>query len=332
MNKKSLAIVGATGIVGRKVLEILEEEEIIFDNYYLFASKKSAGKNIFFKNKLYEVKELNEKSFDDKIDYAIFVAGTEASKKYIPIANSKGCVVIDNSSFFRMNKDVPLIVPEININCIRKKDKLIANPNCSTIQAVIALAPLNKRYKIKRIVYSTYQAVSGAGKYGIEDFTNGINNYYLKGYEYNLKKFKYPIFNNCIPQIDVFEKDGYTKEEYKLINETRKILNNDRIKITATCVRVPVLNSHCESINVEFEESFEINEVKDILRKTKNVVVIDENEEYPIPTIANETNNVYVGRIRKDYSNLNSLNLWVVADNLRRGAAYNAVEILKNIL
>lgn len=332
MNKKSLAIVGATGLVGRKVLEILEEEDIIFDNYYLFASKKSAGKNIFFKNKLYEVKELNEKSFDNKIDYAIFVAGTEASKKYIPIANSKGCIVIDNSSFFRMNKDVPLIVPEINLNCISEKDKLIANPNCSTIQAVIALAPLNKRYRIKRIVYSTYQAVSGAGKYGMEDLINGMNNYCLKGHEYNLKKFKYPIINNCIPQIDVFEKDGYSKEEYKLINETRKILDNDNIKITATCVRVPVLNSHCESINVEFEEDFEISEVKEILRKSKNVIVIDGNEKYPIPIISNGTNNVYVGRIRRDFSNINSLNLWVVADNLRRGAAYNAVEILKNIM
>ena len=238
MNKKyKVAIVGATGLVGRTVLKVLEEKNMSYLNYTLFSSEKSSGSKINFFNMNYIVCKLDERSFNQNFDFAIFCAGGSVSEKYIPIAVSKGCTVIDNSSVFRMAEDVPLVVPEVNSECIFNNKGIIANPNCSTIQAVLPLKPLDDNYKIKRIIYSTYQAVSGAGRLGIEDLEKKSNND-------NLQKFSYSIYNNCIPHIDDFTQDGYTKEEHKMINETRKILNKPHLPITATAVRVPVVNCH----------------------------------------------------------------------------------------
>lgn len=328
MNKKyKLAIVGATGLVGRKVLEVLEEFNLPISEYVLFASSKSAGQKINFMNKEYIIQELNEKSFDNKFDFAIFSAGGDTSKKYSPIAISNGCIVIDNSSAFRMDENVPLIVPEVNPEEIKNNNGIIANPNCSTIQAVVPLKVLDEKYKIKRIIYNTYQAVSGAGKKGVDDLNNGI-----KGIK--PEKFPHPIFNNCLPHIDAFLDNGYTKEEMKMINETRKILKNPDLKITATTVRVPVLNSHSESINVEFEKDFDINELKDLLKNSDGIIVEDdiENNLYPLASNATEKNEVFVGRIRRDYSVSSGINFWCVADNIRKGAATNAVQILEKLI
>lgn len=323
-----LAIVGATGLVGRTVLKILEEKKLPIYEYAFFASKKSAGSIINFKNRDYIVKELTENSFlDEHFDFAIFSAGGETSKKYTPIAVKNGCIVIDNSSAFRMDKNVPLVVPEVNPEDIKLHKGLIANPNCSTIQAMLPLKALDDKFKIKRIVYSTYQAVSGAGRYGIEDLENGAKNL-------SPKKFPYQIYNNCLPHIDVFNENGYTKEEKKMINETKKILHNPNLKITATCVRVPVLNCHCESINLEFEKKFDIDEVYKTLKSFENIRVVDNilQNLYPIPTSVSGKDDVFVGRIRRDFSLENGLNLWVVADNIRKGAATNAVQILEKLI
>lgn len=328
MNKRiNLAVVGATGLVGRMVIKVLEEKNLPISNYLFFASKKSSGSKISLLNKEYTVRELNEHSFDSKIDYAIFCAGGEISKKYCPIAVSKGTVVIDNSSAFRMDKNVPLIVPEVNKEDIFLHNGIIANPNCSTIQAMVALKPLNDKYNIKRIVYSTYQAVSGAGQEGINDLNNTLN-----GKEN--KKFPYKIANNCIPHIDSFLENGYTKEEMKMINETKKILHNNKLKITATTVRVPVLNSHSESINVEFKKEIDINEIKELLNSSPGIILEDDinNNIYPLAQNASGSDMVYIGRIRRDYSVKNGINMWVVADNIRKGAASNAVQILEIIL
>ena len=282
---------------------------------------------------VYEIKELKEDSFDEGFDFALFSAGGDVSKKFAPIATSKGCVVIDNSSAFRMDNNVPLIVPEVNPEEIQNHNGIIANPNCSTIQAVVALKPLDDKYGIKRIVYSTYQAVSGAGSKGIADLENGICNFENNS-NYSLQKFPYPIFNNCLPHIDVFLENGYTKEEEKMINETRKILKKPDLRITATTVRVPVLNSHSESINVEFEKNFDLDELKDLLKHSPGIVVQDDiaNNVYPIATQANGHDDVFVGRIRRDQSVNSGINLWVVSDNIRKGAASNAVQILEKIL
>lgn len=328
MHKKyKLAIIGATGLVGRTALKILEEKNFSNFEYKLFCSKKSAGTKLKFMGKDYIVEELTDNSFDEGFDFAIFSAGSSTSKHFSPIAASKGCIVIDNSSAFRMDKSVPLVVPEVNAKDILWNNGIIANPNCSTIQAVVPLKPLDDNYKIKRIIYSTYQAVSGAGKKGLEDLINHSSNE-------NLKKFPYPIFNNCIPQIDVFEEDGYTKEEHKMINETRKILGRQDISITATTVRVPVENCHGESINVEFEKNFELADIKNILSNTPGIVVQDDTSKniYPIATNVNGHDEVYVGRIRRDFSQENSLNLWVVADNIRKGAATNAIQIMEKLI
>lgn len=284
--KYKLALVGATGVVGKIAREVLEEKNLPVSEYKFFSSYKSAGKKIIFMGKEYEVCELTETSFDEGFDYAIFSAGGETSKKYAPIAAKKGCIVVDNSSAWRMDENVPLIVPEVNKEEITKNKGIIANPNCSTIQAVVPLKVLDDKYKIKRIVYSTYQAVSGAGLKGISDLENG-------GEEgYKLQKFPYPIINNCLPQIDVFDlSNGYTKEEEKMINETRKILNRPGLKITATAVRVPVINSHSESINVEFENEFDLNELITTLKNAKGIIVQDNlrKEIYPLATNANRT-------------------------------------------
>ena len=326
-NKYKLAIVGATGLVGRTVLKVLEEKNLPNFEYKLFCSKKSAGKKVTFFDKEYVAHELTEASFDEGFDFAIFSAGGETSKKYAPIAASKGCIVIDNSSCFRMDSDVPLVVPEVNPEAIKSNKGIIANPNCSTIQAVVALKPLDNKYKIKRIVYSTYQAVSGAGRYGLEDLLS-------KASYPDLKKFPHPIYNNCLPHIDVFMEDGYTKEEHKMINETRKILNHPNLRVTATTIRVPVENCHGESINVEFENDFDLEDVKNILKNSEGIILYDDpsNNAYPLASIANGRDEVFIGRVRRDYSQPNTLNFWCVADNIRKGAATNAIQILEKLI
>lgn len=341
MKNFKLAVVGATGVVGRIALKVLEEKHLPISEYVLFASKKSAGTKIEFLGKEYIVKELNESSFDEGFDFAIFSAGATTSKKYAPIAASKGCIVVDNSSAFRMEKDIPLVVPEVNPEEIENNHGIIANPNCSTIQAVVCLKPLDDKYKIKRIVYSTYQAVSGAGRDGIYDLENGIKSFkessdinIASSNKYELKKFPYPIFNNCLPHIDVFLDNGYTKEEMKMINETRKILGKPNLAITATTVRVPVINSHSESINVEFENNFDLDEVKSLLAHSQGITLVDDikSQKYPIATSATGKDQVLVGRIRRDFSIPNGLNFWCVADNIRKGAASNAVQIIEKLL
>ena len=328
MEKKyKLAIVGATGLVGRTALKVLEERNLPNFEYKLFCSKKSAGTKINFIGKEYIANELTETSFDEGFDFAIFSAGGETSKKFAPIAASKGCIVIDNSSYWRMHEDVPLVVPEVNPKEIQKNTGIIANPNCSTIQAVVPLKPLHDKYKIKRIVYSTYQAVSGAGKNGLEDLLSNAS------YQ-DLKKFPHPIHNNCLPHIDVFMEDGYTKEEHKMIDETKKILGDSSIRITATTVRVPVENCHGESINVEFENNFDLEEVKSILKNSEGIILYDdpENNIYPLASVANGRDEVFVGRLRRDYSQANTLNFWCVADNIRKGAATNAIQIMEKMI
>lgn len=347
MKNYKLAVVGATGVVGQKMIEVLNERKLPISEYVFFASCRSAGKSLRFGDDVYSVKELNEDSLKDNFDFALFSAGGETALKYAPIAAENGCVVIDNSSAFRMYDDVPLIVPEVNPDDITKHKGIIANPNCSTIQAVCALKPLDDAFKIKRIVYSTYQAVSGAGSKGIHDLENGITDYCqnfdeekisdsecCKTANYTLEKFKYPIFNNCLPHIDSFLDNGYTKEEEKMINETRKILRKPGLAITSTTVRVPVFNSHCESINIEFEKEFELEEVFNVLKEAPGVIVEDDfqNELYAIPTSVSGHNEVFVSRIRRDFSIENGLNIWVVADNIRKGAASNAVQILENLI
>jgi aspartate-semialdehyde dehydrogenase len=327
MNKYDVAVVGATGMVGRMFLKVLEEKQFPINNFYAFASAKSAGSKITFNGKEYDVEELNEKSFDRHIDIALFSAGGETSKKYSPIAASKGVVVIDNSSAFRMEKDVPLVVPEVNPDAAKTHSGIIANPNCSTIQAVVALKPLHDKYGIKRIVYSTYQSVSGTGIKGVTDLEEGI-----KGN--GPKTYPHPIAFNCLPHIDVFLENGYTKEEMKMIEETKKILNDQNLKITATTVRVPAYYAHSESINVEFEKDFDINELRELLSNSPGIVVQDDpaNNIYPLAVYAAGKNEVFVGRIRRDYSVEYGINLWVVADNVRKGAATNAVQIAELLI
>jgi aspartate-semialdehyde dehydrogenase len=317
-----IAIVGATGLVGQTFLQVLEEKEIQAD-YTLFASSKSKGKIINFMNKDYEVQELTKDINFNSYDYALFSAGSEIAKEYAPLFAKNGAVVIDNSSAFRMDKSVPLIVPEINFEDAQNNLGIIANPNCSTIQAVLPLKAIDEKYKLKRVIYSTYQAVSGAGKRGIDDLLLD-----------NVNKFPYHIKNNVIPHIDTFDESGYTKEELKMINETRKILKHPNLSITATCARIPVLNSHAESINVETEYPFRIEDLKHYLNNFEGIIVTDEtkNNIYPLNTIANGTDNVYVGRIRRDYSVENGINFWCVADNIRKGAASNAVQILEKLI
>lgn len=323
MKNYKLAIIGATGLVGRTILKVLEEKHLPNIEYFLFSSNKSAGTKIKFLNKDYIVQELKEDSFSNYFDFAIFSAGNEVSKHFAPIASSKGCIVIDNSSAFRMDENVPLIVPEVNFEDIMNHNNIIANPNCSTIQAVVALKPLDDKFKIKRIVYSTYQAVSGSGKLGLQDLENKT-----------ALKFSHPIYDNCLPHIDSFLINRYTKEEMKMINETRKILGHPNLAITATTVRVPVSNCHGETINIEFEKNFSINEIIDTLKKAPGVVVQDDikNDLYPISSTTNGHDEVFVGRIRKDYSIKNGINLWVVADNLRKGAATNAIQIMEELI
>lgn len=327
MKNYRIAIVGATGLVGRSFLRVLEEKKLPVSKYVLFASKKSAGEKLKFMGKDYIVKELNEHSFDEGFDFALFSAGGEVSKKYAPIAVSKGVIVVDNSSYFRMDDNVPLVVPEVNFEDALNNKGIIANPNCSTIQAMLPLKALDDKYHIKRIVYSTYQAVSGAGKDALDDLENKDNSK-------PLKKFPHPIYNNCLPHIDKFLDNGYTKEEMKMINETRKILHRPDLKITATAVRVPVSNSHSESINVEFEKHFKMEDLISTLKNFPNIVLVDDpsTNQYPMAIDATGHDEVFVGRIRRDESIESGVNLWVVADNIRKGAASNAVQIVEKLI
>lgn len=327
MKEYKLAVVGATGLVGRKVIEVLEEYDLPLSQVDFYASRRSAGTEFFFKGKQCLVRELKESSFDEGYDFAIFSAGSDISKQFAPIAASKGCIVVDNSSAFRMDPEVPLVVPEVNAEELKNNKGIIANPNCSTIQAVIPLKALDEKFTIKRIIYSTYQAVSGAGHEGVTDLERG-----LKG-EAPIK-FPHPIYNNCIPHIDTFLDTGYTREEEKMIKETRKILNRPDLRITATTVRVPVVNSHSESINVEFEKDFDLKDIFDTLLNTKGLIVEDDpsNNVYPMALNASGFDEVYVGRIRRDFSVDSGINFWCVADNIRKGAASNAIQIVQKLI
>lgn len=318
-----VAVVGATGLVGSTFLKVLNERNLGITELFLFASSRSAGKKIDFKGKECLVEELREDSFKGRdIDIALFSAGGEISLKYAPLAAQEGILVIDNSSAWRMNKEVPLIVPEVNPQEAFKHKGIIANPNCSTIQCMAPLKILANKYGIKRVVYSTYQAVSGTGHKGIVDLEEG-----LKGNP--PKTYPHQIINNCLPHIDVFLDNGYTKEEKKMIDETRKILDLPELPVTATCVRVPVINSHSVSINVELEKDFDIDELKKELASLDGIILLDEVEKnvYPLPVNATGKDEVFVGRIRRDESVKYGVNLWTVADNIRKGAATNAIQI-----
>ena len=330
MKKFNVAVVGATGMVGGKFLEVLEERNLPVENYYLFASAKSAGKKINFAGKEHTVIELtsqNVSALDGKIDFALFSAGAGVSKEFAPLFVKAGAIVVDNSSQWRMYDDVPLVVPEVNPEDVKWNKGIIANPNCSTIQAVVALKPLKDRFGIKRIVYSTYQAVSGAGVAGFNDLKDGINGV-------PPKKFPRPIAFNMLPHIDVFMDDGYTKEEWKMIVETRKILHDSSLRVTATTVRVPVFYGHSESINVEFVQKCTRDDVVNALENFEGIVVMDDTKHnvYPTPLDAENRDEVFVGRIRLDDSVESGANLWVVADNIRKGAATNAVQIMELLI
>ena len=330
MKKFNVAVVGATGMVGGKFLEVLEERKLPVENYYLFASAKSAGKKIDFCGKQYTVIELTKENVENlsgNVDFALFSAGASVSKEFAPLFAKIGAIVVDNSSQWRMYDDVPLVVPEVNPEDVKWNKGIIANPNCSTIQAVVALKPLYDKFGIKRIVYSTYQAVSGAGVAGYNDLKDGINGVAPK-------KFPRPIAYNMLPHIDVFMEDGYTKEEWKMIVETRKILHDQSLRVTATTVRVPVFYGHSESINVEFCKKCTRQDVVDALENFPGLVVMDDvkNNVYPTPLIAENHDEVFVGRIRLDDSVDSGANLWVVADNIRKGAATNAVQIVELLI
>lgn len=329
MNRKpNIAVVGATGVVGSTFLKVLEERDFPFENIYFMASAKSAGNTLTFKGKDYIIEELTENSFDKDIDVALFSAGGSVSKKFAPIAASKGVTVVDNSSQWRMDPDVPLVVPEVNPDDAKKSKGIIANPNCSTIQAMLPLKALHDKYKIKRVIFSTYQAVSGSGVKGISDLENG-----LAGND-TTNAYAHPIAGNCIPHIDDFLDNGYTKEEMKMVNETKKILGDDNIQVTVTCVRVPVFDSHSEAINLEFEKPFDLDELKQTLADFPGIVVQDdvENNVYPLAREAAGKDEVFVGRIRRDFSVENGINFWCVADNIRKGAATNTIQIAEELI
>ena len=327
----NIAIVGATGNVGRKILEVLERKKLNITELYLVASARSAGQKIIFNGKEHEV--FNLETFDfSKIKITFFAAGGKISEKYAPVA-AKHSIVIDNSSFYRMDPDVPLIVPQVNPEAINDmKKNIIANPNCSTAQLVIVLKPLHDLFKIQRVVVSTYQSVSGGGKGPMDELIEQTK-LSLNNEKINPKNFTKQIAFNAIPHIDVFTDDGYTKEELKMTNETKKILD-EKIELTATCVRIPVMVSHSESVNIQFEKPFSLEKVRDVLSKAEGCEVYDLREDggYITPIEAEGKNETYISRIREDKTNKNSLNLWIVSDNLLRGAALNAVEIAETLI
>lgn len=318
----NVAVCGASGVVGRKIIEVLEERDFPIKTLSLFASSRSAGQTVEFKGEPITIQELTEDSLKAPIELAFFSAGGETSEKFAPIAAQNGVKVVDNSSAWRMDPSIPLVVPEVNPDALTKDSTIIANPNCSTIQSVAALAPL-RPYGIKRVVYNTYQAVSGAGQKGIADLENRTTD-----------NFPYLISDSVIPQIDVFLENGYTKEENKMIEETRKIFAMPELRVTATTVRVPIKNSHGVSINVELDKEFDLETVKQEIADYSGIVLVDDpsNLRYPLQSDANDTDEVYVGRIRRDESLENGLNLWVVADNIRKGAATNSIQIAETLV
>jgi aspartate-semialdehyde dehydrogenase len=326
----NFAIIGASGNVGRKTIEILEKSQIPFQELFLVASEKSAGKKIKFRKKEIEIENLENYDFS-KAQITIFAAGSRVAKEWAPKA-AKKTIVIDNSSFFRMQKNIPLVVPEVNPDALDKHENIIANPNCSTMQMVLALKPLHDVYKIKRVVVSTYQAVSGAGKAAMDELFDQTKNF-LDKKDIVSKNFTKQIAFNLIPHIDVFDKDGYTKEELKMTNETKKILD-ESIDVTATCVRVPVKTGHSESINIEFEKSYDLENIIKILNNAPGCKVIDDRKDggYITPLEAEGDYTTYISRIRKDNSNVKSINIWVVSDNLLKGAALNTVQIAEHLM
>ena len=328
----NLAIIGATGNVGRKTIEILEKSKIKFSKLFLVASEKSKGKKIKFKDNEIQIQSLEQYDFSNA-QITFFAAGSKIAEKWIPKA-SKKTIVIDNSKFYRMDKDVPLVVPEVNPEqlAMYKKKNIIANANCSTIQMVVVLKPLHEHFGIKRVIVSTYQSVSGAGKSSMDELVSQSKDF-LDGKKVHSKNFTKQIAFNLIPHIDEFVEEGYTKEEWKMINETKKILD-PKIKLTATCVRVPVMVSHAESINVEFQKSFDIEDVKNLLNKSDGCKVLDERKDggYITPVEATNSYQTYISRIRRDSSKENTLNMWVVSDNLLKGAALNTVQIAEKLI
>lgn len=325
-----LAVVGVTGLVGTVMNQVLEEEQLPITTYMPVASEKSVGKTIHFMGKPYIIMSMEE-AVAARPDVAIFSAGGSVSLEWAPKFAAVGCTVVDNSSAWRMDKDKKLVVPEINAGALTPDDKIIANPNCSTIQMVMALAPLHKRYGIQRVVVSTYQSFTGTGAKAVAQYEAERDG---KALDKSQMAYHYPIFENCIPQCDVFTENGYTKEEMKLVNETCKILSDPNIKVSATAVRVPVNGGHSESVNVTFSNDFELEEVRKLLKETEGIVVLDDpgKFEYPMPLFAKNKNEVFVGRIRRDESAPNTLNMWIVADNLRKGAATNAIQIVKFLI
>ncbi|MCK0123289.1 aspartate-semialdehyde dehydrogenase [Gelidibacter sp. F2691] len=322
-----VAVVGATGMVGEVMLKVLEKRNFPFTELMLVASERSVGKEIEFKNKTYKVIGLAE-AVANKPDVALFSAGGDTSLEWAPKFAEAGTTVIDNSSAWRMDATKKLIVPEINADQLTKDDKIIANPNCSTIQLVMILAPLHKKYRIKRIIVSTYQSITGTGLKAVKQLENELAG--IKGE----MAYPYPIHKNAIPHCDVFEENGYTKEEMKLVRETQKILDDRSIAVTATAVRIPTEGGHSESVNIEFENDFDVTEIRKLLSQTPGVVVQDNTDvnTYPMPIYANGKDDVFVGRIRRDESQPNSLNLWIVSDNLRKGAATNTIQIAEYLI
>ncbi len=322
-----VAVVGATGMVGQVMLKVLEERDFPVDELIPVGSDKSIGKEIFFRGKPYKCVSMAD-AVSMKADIAIFSAGGTPSLEWAPKFAAAGTTVIDNSSAWRMDATKKLVVPEINAHVLTKEDKIIANPNCSTIQMVMVLNPLHKKYNIKRVVVSTYQSVSGTGKKAVDQMLNERNG--VKGE----MAYKYQIDMNVLPQIDVFLDNGYTKEEMKMLNETRKIMGDDSIRLTATTVRVPVKGGHSEAVNVEFTNDYTVEDIRSILKDTKGVILQDDvsNQQYPMPLFAEGKDDVFVGRIRRDESQANTVNMWIVADNLRKGAATNAVQIAEYLV
>ena len=322
-----VAVVGATGLVGTKMLQVLAERNFPVTELLPVASERSVGKEIEFNQKKYKVVSMQD-AIDAKPALALFSAGGSTSLEWSPKFAAAGITVIDNSSAWRMNEEIKLVVPEVNGNTVTAADKIIANPNCSTIQLVVVLKPLHDKYKIKRIVVSTYQSVTGTGVKAVEQMMNE-----RKGITGEMA-YKYPIDQNAIPQIDVFTANGYTKEEMKMVNETKKIMGDDSILLTATCVRIPTMGGHSESVNIEFENDFDIDEVRSILGNSPGVVVQDniDNFIYPMPLTAHDKDDTFVGRIRSDETRPNTLNCWIVSDNLRKGAATNAIQIAEYML
>jgi aspartate-semialdehyde dehydrogenase len=323
-----IAIIGATGLVGQKMIQVLEEFRLPVTELLLAASKKSIGKTISFNDHSIRVQSIQD-TLNAGPDIALFSAGSSVSQEYAPLFADKGIFVIDNSSAWRMEKNIPLIVPEINATCLTSKNRIIANPNCSTIQLVMALNPIHKEYKINRVVVSTYQSITGTGYQAVDQLEQE-----RKGKTCSSPAYPYPIDLNCIPQCDIFLENNYTKEEMKLVNETCKILNDDTIKLTATAVRVPVIGGHSESVNLSLENPFEINDIINLLNNSPGINVMDnpKTNTYPMPLTSKDRNEVFIGRIRKDESFKNSLNLWIVSDNLRKGAATNAIQIAKYLI